>query len=267
MNWSSFWGLLGIQTVICMLLVGLLWVHATRKRDASSIDVAWSALLGMLAVWDALAADGDAVRRAMVGLLGGLWGFRLALHLLVDRVLKAREEDGRYQELRRRWGRHAARNFFIFFQAQGILAAALSIPFLLAASAPAHASWIEYAAAVLWIIAFSGETLADRQLAVWKRDPANKGRTCRAGLWRYSRHPNYFCEWLMWCAYALLALAAPWGWTAVFAPALMLYLILFVTGIPPTEERALRSRGDDYRRYQATTSAFFPWFPKDEPAS
>ena len=84
----------------------------------------------------------------------------------------------------------------------------------------------------------------------------------RQGLWRYSRHPNYFFQWLTWVAYALMALAAPWGWIGLLAPLLILYLIVFVTGIPPSEEQALKSRGDDYRRYQRETSAFVPWFPR-----
>jgi steroid 5-alpha reductase family enzyme len=84
----------------------------------------------------------------------------------------------------------------------------------------------------------------------------------RTGLWRYSRHPNYFFQTLTWVAYALIAVAAPWGWIAFLAPALILYLVLFVTGVPPAEESSLRSRGDAYRRYQAETSAFVPWFPR-----
>ena len=115
--------------------------------------------------------------------------------------------------------------------------------------------------------AIVGETVADRQLANWRKDPNNKGRTCRSGLWRYSRHPNYFCEWLMWCAYAALAWPGPLGPVALGAPALLLFLVLKVTGIPPTEARALASRGADYRRYQRTTSAFVPWPPRPDPGA
>ena len=103
-----------------------------------------------------------------------------------------------------------------------------------------------------------GESVADRQLSAWRADPANRGRTCRAGLWGYSRHPNYFFEWIHWLAYPTLAVGLPYGWVAWFAPALMLYLVLKVTGIPPTEAQSLRSRGDDYRAYQRTVNAFFP---------
>lgn len=112
------------------------------------------------------------------------------------------------------------------------------------------------------MVALAGEALADRQLAAFKADPGSRGRACRAGLWRYSRHPNYFLEWLVWVAYAAFALTSPWGWTSAYAPLLMLFFLLRVTGIPMAEEQALRSRGADYREYQRTTSALFPWFPK-----
>jgi len=88
----------------------------------------------------------------------------------------------------------------------------------------------------------------------------------RSGLWRYSRHPNYFFQFLTWLAYALVAIAAPWGWIALVSPALILYLILFVTGVRPSEEQALKSRGEDYRRYQHETSVFIPWFPRSSTA-
>ena len=100
----------------------------------------------------------------------------------------------------------------------------------------------------------------------FKADPANKGKTMRYGLWRYSRHPNYFFQWLTWVAYALIALAAPYGWIGLVSPLLILYLILFVTGVKPAEEQALKSRGDDFRRYQRETSVFIPWPPRSSTA-
>lgn len=264
MNWLDVWTLIGIASAFAALSMLILWWFATRKKDASIVDVAWSALLGLFAIAFPILAQGHPHRRILVATLGGLWGLRLASHLLLDRILKAREEDGRYQELRAKWGPHANRNFFLFFQAQGLLAALLAIPFAMASQSTDPLQITDYAAAALWLVGFVGESIADRQLAAWKRDPANKGKTCRQGLWNLSRHPNYFFEWLMWCAYALLAVHFPLGFLALAAPALMLFLILKVTGIPPTEERALRTRGDDYRRYQQTTSAFVPWFPKRE---
>lgn len=239
-----------------------LWLWQQRHRDAGIVDVGWAAGLAGLAIGYALAADTPPLRRLLVGLLGGVWGLRLAGHLLFDRVI-GRPEDGRYQALRAAWGPRPGAAFFVFFQAQAALDLLLSVPFLLAVHNPApRLHPLEGAGAALWLVALAGEAVADRQLAAWRADPAHRGRTCRAGLWRLSRHPNYFCEWLIWCAFALVALPAPHGWLAPAAPAVMLFFILRVTGIPPTEAQALRSRGDDYRRYQRETSAFFPWFPR-----
>jgi steroid 5-alpha reductase family enzyme len=116
-----------------------------------------------------------------------------------------------------------------------------------------------------WAVGLPGEAVADAQLARCKRDPSRRGRTCREGLWRYSRHPNYFFEWVIWVGFFVVALGSPWGWTTVIAPALMLHLLLHVTGIPAAEAASLRSRGDEFRHYQQTTSAFVPWPPRDLP--
>jgi steroid 5-alpha reductase family enzyme len=115
---------------------------------------------------------------------------------------------------------------------------------------------------VLFAVGLSLNVLSDRQLAQWRANPDNAGKTCRAGLWRYSRHPNYFFEWLLWVGWAVIATAAPWGWLGWMTPVLLLVLLFTITGIPPTEEQALRGRGEDYRRYQQETSVFVPWFPK-----
>ena len=119
--------------------------------------------------------------------------------------------------------------------------------------------WIGFG---LWMISVSFEAMADRQLAEFKKDPANKGKVCDTGLWRYSRHPNYFFEWLMWMSYFIFALGSPYGWLGIISPAIILYLLLKVTGIPATEEQSLRSKGDKFREYQKTTSVFVPWFKK-----
>jgi steroid 5-alpha reductase family enzyme len=205
---------------------------------------------------------GTPSRKILIGFLAGFWAFRLAGYLLLDRIVHG-DEDRRYRRLRAHWGRAAQRNFFFFYQAQGLLAVVLSLPFLLICfNAAPQLHPMEITAVGLWLIAIIGESTADRQLAAFRASPDNRGRTCRSGLWRYSRHPNYFFEWLIWCAYALMALPAPYGWTGLASPVIMLILILKVTGVPPSEEQALASRGDDYRDYQRTTSVFIPWFPK-----
>ena len=121
---------------------------------------------------------------------------------------------------------------------------------------------MEITGLALAILSLGGEALADWQLKQFKADPANRGKVCQAGLWRYSRHPNYFFESLIWWAFFLVALGSLHGWVTILCPLLMLYFLWKVTGIPLTEEHAVRSKGDAYREYQRTTSAFVPWFRK-----
>ncbi len=234
------------------------WLRQRRTRNAGIVDVLWAASLGLLALAYAVLGDGWEPRRALVAGMAGLWSLRLTLHLA--RRVRDESEDGRYAKLREELGARFDRWMLVLFQAQALLASVLSLVFLVPALS-SERGWrtLDALAVAVWIVAFAGETLADRQLRAWRADPAHRGRTCRAGLWSWSRHPNYFFEWLHWIAYALLCTGLTFGWMAWLAPALMLFLMLRVTGIPPTEARALLSRGDDYREYQRTTSAFFPW--------
>jgi steroid 5-alpha reductase family enzyme len=243
--------------------MAVVWAIAVRIRNAGIVDIAWAASFGLLVpVYGAL-LPGHLQRRLLIGGMTLAWSLRLALYLYRRVMGHHPVEDGRYQELRERWGAHADRRFFWFFELQAALSLLLATPLLLAcANAEPGIRGLEWAALALWVIALAGESLADRQLEAFRRDPASRGRTCRRGLWRSSRHPNYFFEWLVWVAYFVFALASPWGWLTACCPLLMLYFLLRVTGIPATEAQALKSRGDDYREYQRTTSAFVPWFPR-----
>ncbi len=247
-------------------IMAVLWLIQLRTHDAGIVDVGWAANLGILAIFYALMADGHGTRRFLVALLVAVWSFRLAAYLLFNRVL-GKPEDGRYQTLRRNRPNGAQTFFFFFFQAQALLDVLLSLTFAVIAldRSPVISPW-QWAGAAVWLISVLGESVADAQLARFRADPANKGRTCRVGLWRYSRHPNYFFEWLHWWTYVLMSFGLPLGWLSLLPVLLMLLLIVKVTGIPPTEAQALRSRGDDYRAYQRSTSAFFPWFPRKDAA-
>ena len=241
----------------------LLYFVARRIDNYGIVDIAWSYAFGALAAFYALFAPGWPVRRAFLAAMAVVWSARLGTHLFIRVMGHHPVEDGRYVQLRKDWVANFAAKMFGFFQMQAASVVLLGLAFLLAClnSAPALHP-LEIAGATLWLVAISGEALADLQLAAFKRDPASRGRVCAAGLWRYSRHPNYFFEWLIWVAYFVFALASPWGWLAIVGPGSILYLLLRVTGIPMTEEQSLRSRGDAYRRYQQTTSAFVPWFPR-----
>ncbi len=247
------------------LAMSSVWWLQVRTRNAGYVDVAWAALMALAALYYGFVGDGTWVPRLVTALLAAIWGFRLALHLL-HRVLHERE-DGRYRHLREHWGDDQAK-FYGFFLFQAGLTALFSVPFWVASRNPVAGFTPLVAIAIaIWLVSITGESIADRQLSRFRADPANRGRTCRAGLWRYSRHPNYFFEWLHWFAYVALSIGAPLWWLSLLGPVLMLVSLCWVTGIPFVEQQALRSRGDDYRRYQQETSAFIPWFPRTERAA
>ena len=122
--------------------------------------------------------------------------------------------------------------------------------------------WWDVLGVLVFLIAIIGEAIADLQLESFRKDPLNKDKTLQSGLWRYSRHPNYFFESMHWWAYVPLAVGLPWGWVSMIWPILMTGSLLWLTGVPWAEAQALSSRGAEYREYQRTVSKFFPWFPK-----
>lgn len=262
MTFATFSVLLPAWAAVAVVMAGL-WAVQRRSGDAGIVDVGWAASLGAAGIAVAAFGDGDPLRRALAGAMIGLWGLRLAGYLFADRLGKD-HEDGRYVNLRHYWGERAQPWFFVFFQAQAVIVVLFLLPLAAATANPRPLGLGDVLAVFIWLVSVGGESLADRRLSRFRSDPANRGKTCREGLWRYSRHPNYFFEWLHWWAYVALAASADgWSWlVALLGPVLMLVFLYRLTGIPYTEAQALKSRGDDYREYQRTTSAFFPWFPR-----
>jgi steroid 5-alpha reductase family enzyme len=254
--------LLTALAALCVAFA-LLYLVARRIDNYGIVDIAWSYAFAALATFYALAGPGWPLRRALIASLAVVWSLRLGTHLAIRVIGHHPTEDGRYIQLRKDWAGNFVPKMFGFFQLQAGTVVLLGAAFILAALNPTPALHpLEYVGAALWLLAISGEALADAQLAAFKKNPVHKGQVCAVGLWRYSRHPNYFFEWLIWVSFFIFSLASPYGWIAFIGPASILYLLLRVTGIPLTEEQSLRSRGDAYRRYQQTTSAFIPWFPK-----
>lgn len=242
------------------MMLGL-WALQWRWSDASIVDVGWSAGIGILALFYAVTTpDGD----WLPAILGALWSLRLATYLLLNRII-GKPEDGRYVALRKRFGDGANRFFFVFFQVQALLDVIFSLPILVAIWHRQMQPFWMGLGCLIWFLAVGGEMLADWQLARFRRDPASRGKVCDTGLWRYSRHPNYFFEWLHWWTYVVFAIGSSWWWVTLIGPILMLLFLLFVTGVRATEEHLLQSRGEAYRRYQARTSPFVPWFPRKDP--
>lgn len=249
--------------VILIAYMTIVWTIARTIRNNSIVDVAWAYNFLIIAAIIYLMADGNETRKQIICGLAALWSLRLGTYLAIRVGGHIREEEGRYKQLREEWGHNLHFKFFLFFQMQGLSNVFLAIPWVIIALNPApEISILEYIGAGLWLLSIIGEGLSDLQLALFKKDPANKGKVCERGLWNYSRHPNYFFQLMIWISVLILAISSPYGYIAIICPLAIGYLIFKVTGIPMTEEQSLRSKGDVYRRYQKTTSVFIPWFKK-----
>jgi steroid 5-alpha reductase family enzyme len=256
--------LTGAAIIAGMMLA--LWIIHLLIRNAAIVDLGWAAGLGILSLYYAVAAPGYPARKWVIASMAGFWGLRLAAYLFFARIL-GHPEEGRYVQLRKEWKNNLPLRFLFFFEFQALLVVVLSLPFLLAClDTRAPLGFFEKFAAGIWLVSVILEAVADQQLNAFKKNPENQGKACRVGLWKYSRHPNYFFDWLIWVAYAVFALGSPWGWLGLISPTLILYFLLGATGIPATEAQALRSRGNEYSDYQRTTNSFVPWFPKKEQA-
>ena len=253
---------LGILWACSALVMCAGWLWQRRHLNAGPADVLWSALLAVCAWTLAASGTGALAPRVLLAVFGGGWAVRLAAHLAVR--VGREEEDGRYQALRVRWAGDQGR-WFAFFQFQALSVPLFALPFVpVAANRHPHPGWL-IAGVALWLLGVLGEALADRQLARFRAAPQHRGRTCRSGLWRYSRHPNYFFEWLHWFAYVAWSVGSPLAPLAWLGPISMYVFLRYLSGVPWTEQQALRSRGQDYRDYQRSTSIFFPWFPRRPP--
>lgn len=246
-----------------MLVTGLmvvLWGIYFFKRNSGIVDLGWtfSFVLTMLA--SLLIGDGWAPRKWLLAFMVWIWAGRLFWYIYQRYI--STDEDPRYQAIRESWGSNASDfKFFLMFLFQGFLAVILSLPFMIVCM-NVSPDWhvFEGWGVVIWAIGVGGEALSDSQLASFKEDPVHVGQVCQKGLWNYSRHPNYFFEFIVWIGFFIFSLGTPWGFFAVIAPAIMLFLLLKVSGIPLTEEQALRTKPESYREYQRTTSSFVPWF-------
>jgi len=258
-----------LLAVVCVAVLCALFgagrAYARRINNYGIVDILWSYAFALVAIACATCEGGWIGRRMLIAAMAVIWSLRLGTHVLVRVTKHHPAEDARYAQLRREWGDKFPSKMTGFFQLQAASVVVLCLPFFLSCRNPAAGfSLLEIAGPAVWLIGICGEALADAQLAAFKNNPANRGLICQTGLWRFSRHPNYFFEWTIWMGYFLFACGSPWGWISLTSPACILYFLLGVTGIPMTEQQSLRSKGDAYRRYQRTTSAFVPWFPQKE---
>jgi steroid 5-alpha reductase family enzyme len=253
--------------ILNMLLMGavavgtlffVMWVIHLVLKNAAVVDVGWGLGFILLAAIYIIMGQGFNLRNTIYFLMISLWGMRIVLYLL-KRISAEKEEDKRYKKIRQSFGSLSWIKFLAIFEFQAALEVIIGIPLLIVSLNPNPGlGVIEVGGVIIFIISLLGETLADEQLHSFKRDPSNKGKTCDAGLWKYSRHPNYFFEFMIWVGLCVYALGSPLGWVAVISPTVMYYLLMYVSGVPLAEEQSLLSRGEEYREYQQSTSIFFP---------
>lgn len=259
--------------ILFCIVMALAWAMQRRTGKFGWADIFWTYGLGLTGAAAALLPlphDMNPARQWLVAAMVAAWSLRLGTHILTR--LRHGDDDPRYVALDKQWGKDAPRKMFLFLQLQALGGLPLLLAVMLAARAPGGGiGWQDLAGFALLLGAVIGEGVADAQLRRFARDPANKGKVCDTGLWRWSRHPNYFFEWLGWLSYAVIALrldgSYPWAWLAFLAPAAMYHFLVNVSGIPPLEAHMLRSRGEAFRAYQQRTSAFFPWPPGSQRSS
>ncbi len=248
--------LIGLTTV-CFLMA-IVWIIHLVMKNAGVVDAFWGIGIVVLTAIYVICGCGFQPRKRMIYLMVAIWGFRLSTHI-IRRMMQERSEDSRYKNIREAWKTHVPLKFFLFFEFQALLQTVLSVPFLfICLNKNPSIQWIEWVGAAIWLMALLGETIADQQLKSFRLNPQNKGKVCNIGLWNYSRHPNYFFEWLVWVGFAVFALGSPYGWTGIVSCLIMLHFLLNVSGVPMAEAQSIKSRGDLYREYQRTTSIFVP---------
>lgn len=256
---------IAVALAAAVVLMVAIWLVQRARKNAGIVDVAWSFATGLAGAFFALTGDGAPGRRWLVAGMALVWAARLGAYLA--RRVASEEEDGRYRALRRKWGARTQPYLFVFFLAQAVVAVLFALPMLVAAAnAAPFPAWYDLAAAALFVLAIAGETVADRQLARFRRRPENRGRVCRDGLWAWSRHPNYFGEIVLWVGVALIALPVLAGWQLVtlVSPLFVALLLTRVSGIPMLERKADERWGGqaDYEAYKAATPVLLPRPPR-----
>ena len=248
------------QIAVVPLYASLWFLVALRLRRNDVADVAWGAGFIVLALVGQSTAPDVSNRGILLLTLVAVWGLRLSLHIGLRN--QGKPEDPRYRKWREEWGAHATvRAYFQLFLLQGFLIVVILIPVTyILAHRSSDLTWLDALGAAIWLLGFVFEAVGDLQLARFKKDPGNRGRVITSGLWKYTRHPNYFGEVTLWWGVWLIACSVPGGWKTVFGPATITALILLVSGIPLLERKY--DGNLEFKEYQRRTSAFFPLPPK-----
>lgn len=257
--------MLAAALITNFILFAAAWAWCIKLRNFSPVDTFWAFGIGASSLLFLLANSSPTSKQLIASLLISAWSLRLGIHLAKRIAHHHPSEDARYIKLREIWKGRANTAFFWFFQAQALSVFLLSLPFYFIGK-DSNPTWhtLSYIGACVIVIGLLGEGLADLQMNRFKSMNPDPKSLCCTGLWKYSRHPNYFFESLTWLGIFLFSAGSPYGWLSLYAPISITYLLLKVTGIPPTEAAALKRKGDTYRQYQLTTSPFIP-LPRKSP--
>jgi steroid 5-alpha reductase family enzyme len=250
-----------LTALILFCFMTLVFLLALKLEDNSIVDIAYG--IGFVLVgWSTFLAYGSAEARQLLLLaLVSIWGLRLAAHIGI-RKLKEKGEDPRYRQWRESWGKTFVwRSFLQIFMLQGAVIYLIALPALLVMrNSGSPLGLLDLIGVLIWSLGFAYESIGDWQLKQFKSNPENRGRIMRYGLWRTTRHPNYFGEATLWWGIFFIALGVPLGWLAIISPLLIDFLLLKVSGIPMLEERY--ADNPEFQEYKKHTNALFPWFPK-----
>ena len=242
-----------------ILLMLLLWAVQCRWGNAAWVDIAWACGTSVAGICLIVQVPSPVERRVLAVILAGAWGLRLSIYLAL-RLLR-HGGDSRYESMEQKYEGRLQRFYFGFFLLQGVAAALYAMPMMASAVGPWPSLPAIVGAAVV-VFGIAMVTIADLQLAAFKKTNTDPAALCRNGLWSWSRHPNYFFEWLTWCGWAVMAIDGTAWWIGIGGAALMLYFLLKVSGIPHVEREAIKKRGEAYLEYQRTTSMFIPLPPR-----
>lgn len=243
---------------LLLLLGALAWLRASSRRNVNIADSLWSLFFLIASVMYLIVGGQMTLSSMLLFTLIALWSIRLSLHLTVRNAGKS--EDRRYAAMRAAHPGFNQRSLITVFALQAALAWLISLPLAAALIEPAPLYVLHLLGTILFLVGFGFETIADWQLARFRADPKNTGRVLDHGLWRYSRHPNYFGEAVIWWSFYLFAVASGAAWS-IFAPLLMTFILLKVSGVTLLE-KDIDERRPDYLRYKQSTPSFFPWKPR-----
>jgi steroid 5-alpha reductase family enzyme len=253
-----YWDHVELAAGLLFIFMSLAYLVARKRDQFNVVDIAWGAAF-VLVAWGVYYQVSQP-RTLLVAVLVSLWGIRLMSHLF--KRVRTGEDDPRYIEIRKKWkGDVWLRAYFIIFMLQALLVLVVGLPIILTGNnLLAHTAWAVYTGAVIWFVGFTLERTADAELAEFVANRKSKNEVLDTGLWRYSRHPNYFGELAQWWGIGIIALQASWGWVGLLGPLTLTILIVFISGIPTIEKK--KKSNPAYAAYMKRTSPLIPWPPK-----